>query len=69
MDDWRVGWTRIWLREAYPLGGECHGMEGVFVHTVVSAMMARETKRDRDVALGILSPFTATTQCPQVELD
>jgi 5,10-methylenetetrahydromethanopterin reductase len=53
MDD--AGMDTIWLAEAYPWWRK-HGMEARS-STVVSALMARETKR-LAVGWGIISPFT-----------
>src|SRR5438067_11602800 len=50
-----VGMDTIWLAEAYPWWRK-HGMEARS-STVVSALMARETKR-LTVGWGIISPFT-----------
>src|SRR5438132_3833572 len=51
----RAGMDTIWLAEAYPWWRK-HGMEARS-STVVSALMARETKR-LTVGWGIISPFT-----------
>jgi 5,10-methylenetetrahydromethanopterin reductase len=53
MDD--AGMDTIWLAEAYPWWRK-HGMEARS-STVVSALMARETKR-LAIGWGIISPFT-----------
>jgi 5,10-methylenetetrahydromethanopterin reductase len=53
MDD--AGMDTIWLAEAYPWWRK-HGMEARS-STVVSALMARETKR-LTIGWGIISPFT-----------
>src|SRR6184192_28292 len=53
LDDY--GLDTIWLAEAYPWWRK-HGMEARS-STVVSALMARETKR-LTVGWGIISPFT-----------
>jgi len=53
MDD--AGMDTIWLAEAYPWWRK-HGMEARS-STVVSALIARETKR-LSVGWGIISPFT-----------
>src|SRR6266851_5676934 len=50
-----AGMDTIWLAEAYPWWRK-HGMEARS-STVVSALMARETKR-LTIAWGIISPFT-----------
>src|SRR5438132_6246328 len=50
-----VGLDTIWLAEAYPWWRK-HGMEARS-STVVSALMARETKR-LTIGWGIISPFT-----------
>src|SRR5216117_2409206 len=50
-----VGMDTIWLAEAYPWWRK-HGMEARS-STVVSALMARETKR-LTIGWGIISPFT-----------
>src|SRR6201987_1614322 len=51
----RGGFDTIWLAEAYPWWRK-HGMEARS-STVVSALMARETKR-LTIGWGIISPFT-----------
>jgi 5,10-methylenetetrahydromethanopterin reductase len=51
----RAGLDTIWLAEAYPWWRK-HGMEARS-STVVSALMARETKR-LTIGWGIISPFT-----------
>ena len=51
----RAGMDTIWLAEAYPWWRK-HGMEARS-STVVSALMARETKR-LTIGWGIISPFT-----------
>src|SRR3989440_1553701 len=53
MDD--AGMDTVWLAEAYPWWRK-HGMEARS-STVVSALMARETKR-LTIGWGIISPFT-----------
>src|SRR3712207_2631838 len=50
-----AGMDTIWLAEAYPWWRK-HGMEARS-STVVSALMARETRR-RAIGWGIISPFT-----------
>src|SRR6266478_6795048 len=50
-----AGMDTIWLAEAYPWWRK-HGMEARS-STVVSALMARETKR-LTIGWGIISPFT-----------
>src|SRR3970040_918507 len=51
----QAGMDTIWLAEAYPWWRK-HGMEARS-STVVSALMARETKR-LTIGWGIISPFT-----------